>query len=394
MERHTNIYAGRPEEEPQPEPQPLSSGIQRIDFHGQVKKQAILGTLAVLGIGLITVAILWGPELLRQPEIQEEGIYGSEAEAPAPPDGASDNRLGLDDLAPNLSAHTDLLEPAVETIDPEETLLDTEEETAGSDPEARRRAERLVTRAQASGQNGLFDEAIQLLESARSIDPTVPELDQLLGYAYLQTRDYRAAIQYLDSALRADPENPDLLIQIAAAQAGTGNTQEAILLLRQALDLERSHPQALINLARLEINAELFSSAADRLRRLLELFPDRAEAHDLMGLTHLNMNRLDRAYDSFQKAQSLEPSNPVYFIHLAALTVVFQSPGEAERMLREALIRIPMASILEELNNPLLKNLKRRNDYARFLREVTSLTPSLANPELPQDHDSPNDARP
>jgi predicted Zn-dependent protease len=106
------------------------------------------------------------------------------------------------------------------------------------------------------------------------------------------------------------------------------------------------------------------------------------------------MNRLDRAYDSFQKAQSLEPSNPVYFIHLAALTVVFQSPGEAERMLREALIRIPMASILEELNNPLLKNLKRRNDYARFLREVTSLTPSLANPELPQDHDSPNDARP
>jgi len=79
--------------------------------------------------------------------------------------------------------------------------------------------------------------ALQLAESALRIDPDIPEVYAVLGYAHAMQLDYKNAIKLVEKAIELDPSYADAYAYLGAFQTHSGEPAKAIPLLRTAMRL-------------------------------------------------------------------------------------------------------------------------------------------------------------
>jgi DNA-binding winged helix-turn-helix (wHTH) protein/TolB-like protein/Flp pilus assembly protein TadD len=141
-----------------------------------------------------------------------------------------------------------------------------------------------------------LDQALKFANSAKEIDPTLPEIHWILGYVKTQQRRHEEAVGHLNDALKLDPRFADALALKGGIKTYLGEPQETVTLLRQAMRLNPAagylyfmtlgrayfflgdHEQAIINLnealsrnpASLEVHVYLAAA--------LQLGGDREEA--------------------------------------------------------------------------------------------------------------------
>jgi class 3 adenylate cyclase/TolB-like protein len=82
-----------------------------------------------------------------------------------------------------------------------------------------------------------LEQALKFANSAKAIDPTLPEIHWVLGYVKTQQRRHDQAVQHLDDALRLDPRFADALALKGGIKTYTGQPAETVPLLRRAMRL-------------------------------------------------------------------------------------------------------------------------------------------------------------
>jgi DNA-binding winged helix-turn-helix (wHTH) protein/TolB-like protein/Flp pilus assembly protein TadD len=79
--------------------------------------------------------------------------------------------------------------------------------------------------------------AFELAESARLIDPDIPEIHWALGFVHVQSRRHDQAIESLRKALKLDPSYADAYALVGGIYTYTGQSPKTIPLLRTAMRL-------------------------------------------------------------------------------------------------------------------------------------------------------------
>jgi DNA-binding winged helix-turn-helix (wHTH) protein/TolB-like protein/Tfp pilus assembly protein PilF len=89
----------------------------------------------------------------------------------------------------------------------------------------------------ASGSNAALARALQLAESARQIDPGIPEVYWALGFVHTQGRRYDEAIASLEKAIELNPSYADAYALMGGIYTYVGKPAKSVPLLRTALRL-------------------------------------------------------------------------------------------------------------------------------------------------------------
>lgn len=125
-----------------------------------------------------------------------------------------------------------------------------------------------------------LDQALKYANSAKEIDPTLPEIYWVLGYVEVQQRRHSEALAHLDAALNLDPRFADALALKGGIKTYTGKPAETIPLLRQAM---RLNPAAgylyFMTLGRAYFFLDDYEQAAINLREALSRNPTNLEVH-------------------------------------------------------------------------------------------------------------------
>jgi TolB-like protein/Tfp pilus assembly protein PilF len=89
----------------------------------------------------------------------------------------------------------------------------------------------------AAAPSGALDRALELAESARMIDPDIPELYWALGFVHTQSRRHHQAIQALQKAIELNRSYADAYALMGGIYTYVGEPARSIPLLRTALRL-------------------------------------------------------------------------------------------------------------------------------------------------------------
>ncbi|HKW61825.1 MAG TPA: tetratricopeptide repeat protein [Candidatus Acidoferrum sp.] len=199
--------------------------------------------------------------------------------------------------------------------------------------------ERSFRAGQEAMKQGQFARAAEDFKKVLAMDPTLVEAEVNLGLAYQSLLEYDLAVRNLTKALR---ERPNLLgptVIVGMDYLKLGSPEKAIPYLQQALKLDPANRDAAQALATSYLGQEDFRSAADEFRRMAATDSDKAEAWFKLGHEYLDLsarlafrgarlypesawghrflgdllfqrNRWEDAVKEYQKALSVDPSQP------------------------------------------------------------------------------------
>jgi tetratricopeptide (TPR) repeat protein len=184
---------------------------------------------------------------------------------------------------------------------------------------------------------GRIPEAVPWMEATREWAGTNPELLQILGTAYIQTRQGDKAREVLAGAfgVPADSASAHLL----AAQMMVRLEQEPMAQeeLAKAIALDPRLPHAHFLVGQLALFRGRFEEARAATRREIELNPADNAAWSQLGDIYVRQQRWDDAVAALQRSIWVSPYYSAPYILLGRAYMKKGEPGAAEAMLRRAL---------------------------------------------------------
>lgn len=224
------------------------------------------------------------------------------------------------------------------------------------------------------GDSTAMRRGIKLLED--HVDEEHGEAQFLLGFAYLQLREYQRAVEPLETAILSDAGIPERLNALAQAYEATGRSassierlyeralsiqpalsevrtnygrflesqgrlDEAMSQYRQAIEAEPWLETAHYNLGTALLRAGEFEAAEESLRDAIRLEPDYTDALSNLGLLLASQNREAEAQEYFERALDVSPTSPVALGNLGAFHLNAGSLEESVRLLSRAVEEDP-----------------------------------------------------
>jgi tetratricopeptide (TPR) repeat protein len=165
----------------------------------------------------------------------------------------------------------------------------------------------------------------------------------LLAYATMlrmagQTEEAR---QVADRARRLDPGNPRMELLLAEILAETGDPAGATEILRASLASHPLHFPSLVRLADLLAREEKYTKAAHLLREALALRPGNGGLYPRLTWYLMQKGDWPAARDAALRALELQPGNPHSHAHLGRIYLALDKPLEALPHMDEAIRRSP-----------------------------------------------------
>ncbi|NEO30926.1 MAG: tetratricopeptide repeat protein [Symploca sp. SIO3C6] len=183
-------------------------------------------------------------------------------------------------------------------------------------------------------------EAVNLLESAASIEPYNQAHWHAIGQVYQETESPLAALQAFDSALSLNPNDVVALNQSYQPLLVVGTFKEARQRLEQALKLSPNDCRTLQKLATHRCQQGLVTGEEGKqtkqlINTALTLAPGWASAHQILSLYHLCRGKWDKAVAVLLKFTEEHPHSPLGWYHYAqCLFYTGNSYTAAEAILR------------------------------------------------------------
>jgi Flp pilus assembly protein TadD/TolB-like protein len=155
------------------------------------------------------------------------------------------------------------------------------------------------------------DRAIASADAARSLDPSLPEVDVTVGETLLTTGRAKEAAEAFRRALAANADDFQALLGLGRANELAGDDAGAVAAYRRAIALQPSSFAAYNQLGTFFADRGRWNEAAEMFRRATSLAPDSYRALSNLGVVSAMACDFMPALDAYGKALALRPDNPV-----------------------------------------------------------------------------------
>jgi tetratricopeptide (TPR) repeat protein len=156
---------------------------------------------------------------------------------------------------------------------------------------------------------GRYAEAIETYKRALALDGRNTTIRFNLAVAYYKTAQILSATSELNTVLAVQPENKNALYLLADCHLRMGEFKRVIELLSPLEDANANDRGLAYMLGLAYINEKQTDKGQRLIDRILR-DGDSAEAHLMMGVTHLIINEHENALKEFRRAIELNPNLP------------------------------------------------------------------------------------
>jgi tetratricopeptide (TPR) repeat protein len=188
---------------------------------------------------------------------------------------------------------------------------------------------------------GKPEEAVKVLENAKSLYPTYPQVEYLLAQAYLAEGANEKAAVNLGLAVSQAPDFVEAVLALADIDTNKGDWDTVVGLLTPLLD---KHPEVLrarYLLANAYIHRNEPATAIGALKQIAEATPKDPKPYLLTGMVLLQQNDRADARKEFEQALSLAPDFLPAFEQLINLDLVERQLGPAKQGIEDRLAKNP-----------------------------------------------------
>ncbi len=182
-----------------------------------------------------------------------------------------------------------------------------------------------------------YEEAARFLAQASALEPTdLPTLN-MLGKAYLRTKNYSGVTDVFGRIMSLDPNSPDAHFMLGIADDKLFQEKEAIKEFKAALAIDSHYPGANTALGVIYWRTDDLSSAEAAFREELSRYPTDPVANCTMGRILQRRNLLQDALPYLQAALDVNPSYRDALLALGEVNVSLDQPSHAIASLRKAI---------------------------------------------------------
>jgi tetratricopeptide (TPR) repeat protein len=220
---------------------------------------------------------------------------------------------------------------------------------------------------------GHITEAVPWLEATQKWAAANPELNQVLGDAYIQTRQPDKAREALARAFGVSPEGA--AAHLLAAQMMLRLEQEAMAEteLQKAVAKDARLPQAHFLLGEIALFRARFPEAEAFTRSELEINPAHNQAWSQLGDIYVRQQKWDDAIPALQRSIWISPFYSAPYILLGRAYMRKGQPTTAEPLLRRALEYDPNNKTAHYLLGQLLQQAGRTEEARKELEAAQRL---------------------
>ena len=129
-----------------------------------------------------------------------------------------------------------------------------------------------------------------------------------LATAYREQGDLPRAIELYETALTLDENYAQAHSNLGSALAASGNPQRAIEHYRQAVTIDADTGDLRYNYGNALLAASLYAEAAEQFRFAVQAWPQDAEAYNNLGIALASAGSMGEAAEAFREAVRLDPA--------------------------------------------------------------------------------------
>ncbi len=178
--------------------------------------------------------------------------------------------------------------------------------------------------------------AVEYIEKAVAINPSVSIYHNNLGSAFMNLEQTETAMRCFRKAVGLDPDYAEAYNNMGNALRRRGENKKAAKQYMKALELNPGHVPALNNLANLLKGEGRVDDAIMHYRRAIKLQPDIAETHFNLGNALKERGDLQGAEEHYRKAVSISPDFAEAYNNLANILKKQKRYDEAAALYRRA----------------------------------------------------------
>ena len=227
-------------------------------------------------------------------------------------------------------------------------------------------------------QQGLFDEAVALIDKAIAIDPNNPfhaPAYSNRGIALRGLRRHQEALASFNRALDFNAGQADVHFNRGNTLHDLRRIEEAVESYDQVLRLAPTHAEAYRRRGVCLNDLGLHQAAAASLSQAIKFDPNDAQAHNGLGISLAGLNQHEKALQSFSKAIALDDSYGVAHSNLGNALLALNQLDAALSSLDKAIERGAASADTYNSRAIVLNALKRPQDAIYDFDKVLQLKP-------------------
>lgn len=184
--------------------------------------------------------------------------------------------------------------------------------------------------------SGKMQRALDALKKASLLSPEVAEVDVKTARLYLTMSDYKQTFNSLRKALSKDKKNAEAFFISGLANEEMGDTLKAIDSYQQAVEFNKAHYDALKQLGIL-FSIKKDKLAIDYLRNASRLKPDKPEALYVLGMFYQDNGEPDKSLSVYEEILQIDSSFKLAWYNKGYVQMVYkQDYKEAVRSFTRA----------------------------------------------------------
>ena len=221
---------------------------------------------------------------------------------------------------------------------------------------------------------GKNDEACDCFEYVISENPNDVLAYNHLGSIYATKKDYQKSISIYKRGLQVDPNHPILQYNLARSYVATNSDLDAFKAFEAALRAKPSWKDAVKEYSALLNKYSRTKESCEVIQKAINLYPTDGHLYYLLGKSFLVQTDYESAVKSFEKAISLDKTNPSYYEKLIFAYEREQKFEEGLEVAEKGIELFPNNIKIMREKVHLLFSAKKLNTGASVLKNLSELT--------------------
>lgn len=221
---------------------------------------------------------------------------------------------------------------------------------------------------------GKNDEACDCFEYVISENPNDVLAYNHLGSIYATKKDYQKSISIYKRGLQVDPNHPILQYNLARSYVATNADLDAFKAFEAALRAKPSWKDAVKEYSALLNKYSRTKESCEVIQKAINLYPTDGHLYYLLGKSFLVQTDYESAVKSFEKAISLDKTNPSYYEKLIFAYEREQKFDEGLQIAEKGIELFPNNIKIMREKVHLLFSAKKLNTGASVLKNLSELT--------------------
>lgn len=271
----------------------------------------------------------------------------------------------------NLVALYSLVNLEVKTGHLEKAISDLESAISKSPNDFRRRIA-LVRIYVGSNQ---MPKALATLAETLSQFPEQPDVVELAGVVHMQNGAFEKAVPLLESAVKFSPEKLTAHYNLALVYENLRQNMLALAEIDKALKLDPSHASSKFIRARLMAATGQLDAAQNILKELELSNSDSINIPELRGRIAIGQNKSEEAVNQFKLALKKQENNPQLAIQLGLALIAAKKPDAGYAVLRDWVGKHPNNISVRIILADILLDRNQYDEAEKYYSEVLELQP-------------------